>query len=273
MAQQIRFFNKNKIDLSNDIPSITITDAVATDTGQDFVDFMRNRNNTSAWLTTGSTDAANTEVLIDMVDDREISEIIIIGHNLKAFTIQYWDGGAYVDFSTAISETINADSTTHFSFTKVSTSLIKIIITGTQVVDADKQIKQLVLTDLLASGQLDGWPIIKRPRHSTNKKTNTMLSGKANVIESVGGFSMDLNVRNWNIDQDIDIVEEIYLGKRGVLVWLGGGDENQFSRAHIGYRKEDLYLMRAVNDYTPEFSGGIYNNGLKQSIKMRESIN
>lgn len=273
MAAQIRFFNKNKIDLDNPNVTITVTDATATNDGQDFVDFMRNRNNTSAWLTTGSNDAANTELLVEMVDEREISEILLICHNLKAYTIQYWNGSIYTDFSTPIAETVNAELTNHHTFTKVSTSRIKIVITGTQVADADKQIKQLIFTDEVASGQLEGWPVIKKPRHSKNKRITSMLSGKVNVVESVGSFGMDLSVRNWNIDSDMELVEEIYFGNRGVLVWLSGGDQTQFSRAHIGYRKEDIFLMRATNDYTPEFRSGIYSTGVKITMKLRESIN
>lgn len=272
MAAQIRFFNKNKIDLSNTLVTITVTDAVATNTGQDFVDFMRNRNNTSAWLTTGSTDAANTTLVVDMSDQREISEVLLVGHNLKAYTVKYWTGLVWADFSTPIAETVNTETTNHHAFTGVVTDRIQIIITATQTVDADKQIKQLIVTDEVASGQLEGWPVIRAPKRSTNKKVSTMLSGKVNVVESVGSFSMSLSVRNWNIGADMDLVEEIYTGNRGVLVWLSGGDETQFNRAHIGYRKEDIYLMRSSNDFVPEFPGGIYSTGVKITMKLRESI-
>ena len=272
MSAQIRFFNKNKIDLNNNLASITITDAVATNNGQTFVDFMRNRNQVSAWQTTGSTDAALTEILSDMSDEREIDSIIIAGHNFKAFTVKYWDGGAFVDFSTPISETVNTETTNFFSFTKVSTKQIKIIVQGTQVVDDDKKITQLILTDNLGSGQLEGWPIIRSPRHSTNKQISQMLSGKANVVESVGAFGMELDVKNWNIDADMSIIEDIYFGKRGVLVWLSGGDETQFSHLRVGYRKSDIYLMRAVNDYTPTWAAGVYTTGLQIKLKLQEAI-
>lgn len=273
MSSQIKFFNKNKIDLSNDLVVLTVTDSVASNTGQSFVDFIRNRNNFSAWLTTGSNDSANTELLVDMVDGRELTEILLIGHNFKAYTIQYWNGSIFTDFSTPISETVNTETTNHHTFDLVSTSMVKIIITLTQVVDADKQLKQLILTDRVLTGQFIFWPLIKKPKHNTNKKVNLMLSGKVNVVESIGGFSMDLSISNWTKTTDLDIVEEIYFGKRGVLVWLGGGDEAQFAQQRIGYRKEDIFFMRAINDYIPEWRSGIYVNGLKITMKMREAIN
>ena len=114
MVQRIRCFQKNKIDLDDVNVAITVTDAVATSTGQAIVDFIRNRNNTSAWLTSGSTDAANTTLEINMVDVHSVDKLLLIGHNWKAFTVQYWNGTIYTDFSTPISETVNTDETTFF---------------------------------------------------------------------------------------------------------------------------------------------------------------
>lgn len=272
MGQQIKFFNINRLDLSNTNSTITVTDTVATNNGQSFVDFIRNRNNVSAWLTTGSTDAANTTLVADFGEEREITDIILIGHNFKAYTIKYWDGASYINFSTVISETVNADVETNYEFTQVSTSKIQIIITAAMVVDADKVLKQLIATDKLATGQLVGWPIIRNPRFNTNQKINNMLSGKVNVVDSVGGFSMTLSVSNWNIDADLTIVEEIYFGKRGVLVWPCGGDESQFSHLRIGYRRQDIYFMRATNSFKPTWKSGVYVNGIKMDLKLSEAV-
>lgn len=269
---QIRFMKKSRLDISNVLASITVTDATATNNGQDFVDFLRNRNNTSAWVTTGSNDAANTTLEMDLTDERDLTTIILVKHNFDSYTLKYWDGGAYVDFATPISVTGNTDPTTFHEFNTVSTSRIQLVITGTMVADSDKRMTQAILTENLVSGQLEGWPVIRKPRLTTRKQVSNMLSGKVNVTESVGAYSMDLQVRHWKIAGDMDIVEEIYLGKRGVLVWLSGGDEDQFTFRRIGYRKEDIYLMRATNDYSPEWVSGVYINGLKITLKLREAI-
>ncbi len=273
MSSQIKFFTKNKIDLSVDNVTISVTDSVATDVGTNFVDFVRNRNNRSAWITTGSTDAGTTTMTIDMTDERDIEEILLIKHNLKAYTIKYWNGASFVDFSTPVAETTNIATTNNHSFDLVTTSMIEIVITGAQVVDADKFIHQIILTTNHSSGQLEGWPQLKRPRQNTNKRTRNMLSGKVNVIESIGGFSVQMEVSNWSIDADLTLVEEIYFGKRAVLVWLCGGDEAQFANQRFGYRLEDLFFMRATNDYSPEYNVGIYTNGLKVKLNMMEAIN
>lgn len=272
MSGQITFFEKNVIDLDNENVTITVTDSVADENGQDFVNFVRNRNLTSAWLTTGSTDAANTQLDFEWVDQNTISEIILVRHNWKAFTIQYWNGSSFVDFSTPISETVNADSTSIFSFTAVQTDQIRIIITAAQVVDADKQLFQIIVTNKILTGALNGWPVIRSPRHSTNKIVTPMLSGKRNVIESLGFFSCQLSVESWRDDEDLTLIERIYFGRNPVLLWLSGGVEEQFSTNRIGYRNEDFYLVRPTDDYTPEYLKGLYKSGLKISMKLEEVI-
>lgn len=272
MSGQITFFEKNIIDLDNDNVTITVTDAVADDSGQDFVNLVRNRNLTSAWFTTGSTDAANTQIDFNWGEATGITELIFIRHNWKAFTIQYWDGANFVDFSTPIAETANDDSTSRFSFTEVQTDQIRVIITEAQVVDADKQLFQAIVTNKILTGALNGWPVIRSPRHSTNKVVTPMLSGKRNVIESLGFFSCQLSVESWRDDEDLTLIERIYFGRSPVLLWLSGGDEDQFSTKRIGYRNEDLYLVRPTDDYTPEYLKGLYKSGLKISMKLEEVI-
>lgn len=270
MSEQITFFKKNKIDLSSPNITITVTDAVATNTGQDFIDFVRNRKNTSAWLTTESTDAANTTLIISMDLGKDVDSIFLLNHNLKAYTIKYWNGSAYVDFSTPISETINTSITNNYNFTSVNTDKIQIIITGTQVADEDKKISQIIVTEKL--GQFASWPEIKKLTNSTNKKINRALSGKVHVVETVGAFSCSLSVKILSDDNDLSLIETIYNKNEGVLIWICGGDEAQFSSKRIGYRLQDIFLVRPTDEYDPTFYRGIYLSGIKTSITFQESI-
>ena len=272
-SNQIRFLVKNKIDLDNPLASLSVTDTVASNDGATFLDFLRNRNNRSAWLTTDSDDSANTEIIAELTDLRDLDTIILVKHNFAAYTLQYWDGvSAWVDFSTPIAVTGNADETTFHQFDKVETSRIRLVIQGTIIPDTDKRMRQFIITENLLSGQLEGWPVIRRPRFNTQKKVTQSLSGKVSVTESIGGFSMELQVRNYGIDADLNIIEEIYTGRRGVLVWLSGGDDSKFRFRRIGYREEDIYLMRAINDYSPEWVRGVYQNGLRITLRMSESL-
>jgi hypothetical protein len=269
--QQIIFFEKNKIDLSNVNVSLTVTDSVATSTGQSFINFIRNRNNRSAWLTTGSSDAGTTTIEGNLSDVWLLSELLLIGHNFKSFTFKYYDSG-WQDFSPAINETSNTDLTTHFNFTPVSFSRFQLIINGTQTANVDKILRQMILTTKIGSGQFEGWPIMKRPQISTNKKKTLMLSGKVNVVEGVESFSVNITTKNWSSENDLDIIEDVYTRRQGVLVWPCGGDETQFRSIRKGYTKEDIFLMRPTNEYQPEWASGFYKSGMKINMKLAESI-
>lgn len=258
--QQIRFWEMNKIDLLRTDITITATDAVATSTGQSLVNRVRNRDNNSAWLTTDSTDAANTEFLIEMGTSITIDTAIIVGHNLEDYTLDYWNGSAYVNFITKSGDTL---STTHHVFTEINTTKVKLTITGCQVVDADKVIKQLVLTKVV--GQLNAYPVIKKPVVSRNKIKTRMLSGKLNMVESIESFSCSLSIKALSNTNDMEILENLYFSVRPFIVSLSGMDDSQFRSALRGYRNEDLFVMKTVNEYTPEWLNGVYIN---QKVKV-----
>lgn len=263
----IKFFKKNIYDLSNIIPVTTVTDAIATSTGTEYTVLMRNRDNRSGWATTDSTDAANTTIEIDFVDTREFDSILLLGHNLKAFTIQYWTGSIWTNFSTPISETVNTATSSYFHFTKVFSSKVKLVMTGTMVADEDKLIRQFIITELFGEFTVEPFvkPIIDRDRISTK-----YLSGKTNVSRSIGGFGCELKMESVSSDDDLTLVELIFDSYEGVLVWLCGGDTAQFDNQRQGWRLEDIYLMQPTNEYQPEWYKGYYKNGMPIALKMVE---
>lgn len=271
MSSQIQFFKKNIIDLDNTAVTITATDGVATSAGDDITDFLRNRKNTSSWITTGTTDAGgNTTLTVNWGSDRDIDHIILVNHNFKAYTIKYWNGSSYVNFATAINPSNDTNTTTKYNTASTSTSRIQIIVTATQTVDAEKKMAQLIVTEEL--GQFTGWPVVSNPTLSKNRQVTTMLSGKKNIVDSVGFFSCTLTVDNWNDDTDLTLVETLYDRSEGFLLWLGGGDESQFSSVRKGWRKQDLFLVRPSDELTSEFVKGLYVTGLKVRIKLEEVI-
>ncbi len=271
MSQQIMFFEKSKIDQNNENVVYTVTDATASDTGESIAHYVGNRNNYTYWMTTDSNDAANTQLDIDMVDEYDFTDIFLVLHNFKAFTIQYWDGSAYQDFSTAINETTNSDNVTRFTFNQVTSSKLRIIITGTQVADEDKQIAQIIVTSFFNQGQLNYWPVVKSPISSLNKREVSLLSGKTLQIETIGSFSCTLDVESWLDSDDLGLVEALYFRRQGVLMYLSGGDETQFWRAQIGFREEDFYLVKPANEFNAQYRRGIYKLGNVTSIELKES--
>lgn len=264
------FFEKNKLDLDNSNITLTVTDAVADDTGQDVVDFIRNRNNTSGWATTGSTNAANTQLDVDFLDQVDIDNIFLIQQNFKAYTIQYWNGSTYTNFSPSISVTGNSTADKRHSFTQVTTSKIRLIITETFVTDDDKFMTQLIATQLI--GQLANFPQIKSVKDAKSRRSLKMISGKVKVVRNVGAFSCTLAKNNVVSDADITLMQRLFSSFNGFLVWLSGGDESQFRNLPIGYRLRDLFLMNVTNEYNPEFEDGHYKFGIPIDLDLVEVV-
>ena len=269
MSSQIQFLRKNHIDLDRPNPVITITDAVATNTGQTSVDFLRNRNNVSGWVTTDSTDAANTEILITFGDFLDVDFIELVKHSFKDYLIEWQD--LTDTWATYVSVSTNAESTTiHELTTPVNAKAIRITITAMQTLDQDKELRQLIITE--KKYKLVGWPVIKRPVHSKNRKINKMLSGKVNVIDTRGAFSCELEIKLTGEENDLNIHEEVYEQREGLLLLLSGGDESQFRTKRKGYRNEDIVLVKAVDEYSNPYNSGIYVNGIKIKIKLAETV-
>ena len=99
-----------------------------------------------------------------------------------------------------------------------------------------------------------------------------MLSGKTLVKENIGAFKTKLDIKVLSIDADLTIIETLYAAHKGFLVWLCGGDESQFRSERIGYRLEDIFLMKTVNEWRPELFRGLYQAGMKVQIDLSEVV-
>jgi hypothetical protein len=264
MSYQPRFFEKNKADFSLDTVTVTASQ------GQDTAYFTLNRNNLTAWVTSGSVDADNTTYVVDWSDQKTIDSILLVQHNFKAFTVKYWDGAAYQDFSTPIAQTVNTSADTFYSFTAVATTKIKITITGTMVANDDKYLYQFIATK--AIGQFAGWPVFKKPTLSKNKIITKMLSGKESVRDQIGSYKVSLEIKILSSTADVALIETIFDSIEGFLFWPCGGSEAQFITGAQSYRKRDIYLMKSAGDYVPELYNGIYSCGIHMLLPLTEVV-
>lgn len=263
MPQQIRVFKKSKCDFSD-----TEVEATASQ-GSTYAPNVLNRSNLTAWVTTGSVDADNTTLTIDFNDTKRLDSIILLKHNFKSYKIEYWNGSAWTAFPTAIDTTTNTAESTFHQFTAVETTQIKVTIRGTITANQDKYLFQLIATEEM--GQFNAWPIIK-PTVSRNRQRSKTLSGKEIVRPNIGAHQMQLNIAILRDSEDIALLEAIYDANEGVLIWVCGGDESQFSTAPRGYRLEDIFLMSPSAEYKPEFYKGLYQSGIVVKLDLVEVV-
>jgi hypothetical protein len=195
---------------------------------------VQDRSNSTAWVTTDSVDADNTTLEVDFGDLQLIDKIILVLHNFKAYTVQYWNGSAYVNFSTPINVSGNTESTTSHSFTAVETTKVKLIITGTMTANEDKYLYQFIASQVI--GQFEGWPVMQDATISKNKRVSKMLSGKTDIANNLGAYSARVRIKVTSSAADRALVESLFNNSEGFLFWPCGGDEDQFSYANQGYR-------------------------------------
>lgn len=267
----IKVLHKNWFDLDYNGITTTVTDAVASNTGGDFTDLMRNRNNTSGWATTGSNDSADTEIEFNFGTSRDVDTVVFTNHNMKDYTLKYYDALllTWVDFSTPVNVSGNTESTTSHTFTKVSPSRFKLVIDATQIANADKRISQSIFTSLL--GEFECEPKVL-PVVDQSRKVTKYLSGKSYVARATKAFACRLQQPRVTSDNDLTLQEKMFNSYEGFLIWLCGGTSTQFSSQREGWRKQDLYLMLPIVEYQSDWSDGYFANGMDIDLKLAEVI-
>jgi hypothetical protein len=266
MPSNPAFFRKNGADFEYGIATVTASE------GQDSADFLLDRRMDTAWVAADSEDANNTTLEIDMVETRKVTDILLLNHNLKAYTIQYWDAeaGDYADFPTPISETENTATSKWHRTGTVFTRKFLLTIQGTMEVDDDKVLHQFIATEMI--GQFVQCPIVNRPRISRGLRDSRMLSGKSNITQTLKSYSAQIRFQSVHYAADAALIEELYDQTQGFLFYPSGGDETQFSSAREGWRASDIFLVRFTNPYEPEWLKGLYKSGIKLDIDVKEVI-
>lgn len=271
MGKQIAFYEKNYIDLDNSNVVVTSNE------GSEFLRSLRLRTLTSSWQTTESSDSVVTQIELSIGDVKEIDTIILIDHNLKNYTIEFFNEITEVwTLIKTVTNDLNFNST-HSLIRPIGsdedylfTSRVRLKIQATQSVNAQKRINRVVLTRKL--GSFETWPEISNLVVDTGRTAKKSLSGKVALTQTVGAVRFTLKAKDLRSVSDIDLIERLYRQVEGFQVSLSGGDDSQFITRVTGYRAEDLYLMHFAKSYSPEFVKGVYINGLGLDLDLVEVL-
>jgi len=262
-----KVYRKNTIDLDNENISITITDGIATDTGEENANFVRDRKNNTGWGTTGSSDAANTIFQVLFGDEQDIDNLFLIGNNFKDFSIETFDGSIWTNLFTVSG---NNKTTYHNEFTKLTAQGIRIIIDSTFKVDDDKFLSQFIVSEKL--GQFQESPMVEMENGKNRKRIN-LVSGKSKIIQNSGAVEIEITHKNQINDNDLNLVEEMFNSYSGFLFWPCGGDEAQFRTVRIGFRRQDIFLMAPRNEYSnPWGDDSNYLSGTNYKLELVEVV-
>ena len=276
----IKIFNKIQ-NLLADGASITAT------TGESSGNFCLDRNPLTFYRSVGSADVTTETLVITLPASTTIDRIFLVNHNFKSFTIKYDSATVFTDFTTVvgidgalgggITESTFSDNTGYYEFDEVTTTRIEITATLTQVVDAEKFLGQVIVTDEL--GTLTGYPVISGLTHSRNSKNKKALSGRMLIQKSVESAKMKLSFKRYPTGStgfvaDLDLMFTLFDRENDFLVWLCGGRRgtDYFKYTLRGFRLQDIYQMQVSKPLKVKYSKNLYPGQAEFSVSLEEVI-
>lgn len=272
----IKFFDRSKCLVQDDT---TIVASSGTDAAERCLD----RNPISYWRSVSSDDTVLETLEVSFSESMTFDRLFLQDHNFKEYTVQYFNGSIYVDFTnvvgidgstSGIDETAYARDTSYYEFDEVSSTKILISVLKTQVVNAQKYLNQVIVTSEL--GTLQGYPLIKGTEISRNLRVDKTLSGRASVNKDDDFFKVQLDFKDYpaSLSNDIDLIFSLHDFESTFLIWLCGGKtgSNFFRKQMRGYRLRDVISVQMIQSLKPIYSDNVYVNSVNFSAAFQEAI-
>ncbi len=229
-----------------------------------------------------STDIIEVFFTMTFSSARTLNRIFMLGINFKDFTVEYWNGSAWVNFTNVITQLSSTPVTgidyasfaTDFlyaEFDSISTTSVRWRCLTTQTVNANKQINKFIATFEL--GTLLGFPTIDLS-HSNNANVQQSQSGYASINKRFKIANLNLGFNAYPVQADIDLLLTLFERSDPFLVWLCGGNfgTTYFRFSQLGYRLKDLYLMDCIGDLGANYYANIFVNAPVTAMSFTEAI-
>lgn len=256
----ILFFTKSIIDLDNIGVAVSATSNIGA------AENMRGNTDYKYWRSVDSDDLT-TEEIIFTFEEQTFNRIHLVENNFLDFSIQYFDGSNYVDFSTPILETTDTETTNYYQFDAVQSKAVKILVTKTHVADDQKKCAQVLISTELH--QLRGFPSFAPSFEWTKIKKQTIRGrNKSAYLDEI--FSCTLNLSRYPVASDIAFFKNLFDRRREFLIWPCGGKETIFRFDVKGTRKKDIYLCEIDGDINHWFDNNTYELGINGNLKITQ---
>lgn len=260
--------------------------ATASVSGDASVSALLDSNRETFYRSISSNDTITEIIEITFSESKTIDRLFLKDFNGKEFNVKYDLSSVWTDFSNVIdvegsqatiSETVYSNDTYYAEFDSVVTDKIKIEITKTQVVNAEKFINQVIVTEELST--LVGFPEIKSIKASRSLRRKKTISGKFSIQKSLETFAVKLTFKDYPSSDvynvDIDAAMELHDSEDPFLVWLCGGrfGSKYFKYTIRGFRLKDIFQVQLSNDYSLSYTQNIYINQVNiASVDLMEHI-
>lgn len=266
----VKFFDANAAWLVN---GGTIVDTLGT--GSSVVQYLLGKSRYTYWSTVGSNDST-VETLTLTFPSYAVNRIFVVGHNWKQFTCKYWNGSAFVDFSSVlgingalsvISESAFADNTAYYEVAPVTTTQIQFTITKTQIANQEKTATFIIATSEL--GTLQGFPGISPATVTRNFQQMKMPSGKSKIVKAPESYDLILDFSPYAASApysaDLDLMYQLHDRDTPFLLWACGGRRGltYFKYPLRQLRLQDIFYAQLITDIAGLYaSSNIYTGAV-----------
>ena len=208
----------------------------------------------------GSNDATPEVWIIDFGVSTTIDRIYIDNHNIKSGDLKYWDGAAYVDFSSAISWSANAEATNYYEFNSVSTAKIRLTMNTTMVVDAQKFVGEL--RAFVETGTVSVNPASNDFEIAEKSQINYVSDGGSIRVSFGEKYHADIMFSDANA-ADMTLFRTLKDSDDPFYFFPCGGITTYDQE---GFRLRDMYLCNWINSFKPSLKSDLL--GIGTSIRM-----
>jgi hypothetical protein len=227
--------------------------------------YLYDRDPNSVWISDGADDdATQISIQVDFYEggvaqDRTIDRFFLINHNLKTWTLEYWNGSTWV---TLTSESADAAANTFKTFAATTTTKIRLTATATQIVDAEKYIGEMIACSLaLTIGE-------EMAQYDTQfrEKTKELVMGDGSIHYQITRHSpyrtqkYGARVRfNYLSASTLADLQEIKEAGQSFL-W----------QPESSNRPQDIYYVHWTGPFDAQFSSLYKGSGYNLSLTLKE---
>lgn len=269
----IKFFYKCRGDLDNDIAEAAVSSGATTRNN------ARSRKTYLKWESEGSDDTTTETYELRFGAEQTINRLLLVRNNFKAFSVQYWNGSTWVDFSNvvtkegtqaSITETANAKTTNYYEFDSVTTEKILVSVDTTQTVDAEKYLYQIIATAEI--GTFQGYPRYEAT-HRKRMAEKQGFDGKTSFSVLGESYACSLGFTRYGVEADHLLVQTLWQNDDAFYIYPCGANEGQFRyTSKIGNRLRDIYLVWFNRDLDANYEQNVYALGLNYTVGLLEVV-
>jgi hypothetical protein len=247
----VKFFGINQID-ENTTPTFTSANTA-------LLDFLFDNDRLTRLTSIGSNDATPEVWVLDFGSSKTFDRIFIDNHNIKSGKLEYWNGVAYVDFSSAIAWSANATVTHYYEFNSVTTTKIRLTMNTTMTVNDQKRVGSLIAFSEIGSVLVNPskltpiWP--ERSVNHRGSKNGSIYVIFGRKYKATIQFS-DASIT------DIVLFETLKNYATSFYIYPCGGS----GQVELGFRLQDIFFVNYTNEFNPDLNGNLY--GIGQTLTM-----